>query len=120
MVQKLGVAVVQGPAAAALHLVGQGRGVVRADYLGHAAQFPQRALESLLQGQEGLSGNHLGIAPARVAQHQLEQPVAVGPPADGHSQGVAMGEVQLGLAAWRMLLGEVHFLNGPVERPPVL
>ena len=98
MVQKLGVVVVQGPAAAALYLVGQGRGVVGADHPGHAAQLPQGILKPLLQGQEGLTGGHLGVAPPRMAQHQLEQQVAVGAAADVDPQGVAVGEVQLGLA----------------------
>ena len=77
-------------------------------------------LETLLQGQEGLAVNHLGVAPARMAQHQLEQQVAIGPAADGYSQGVAVGEVGLGLPARWMLLGEVDFLVRPVESSPVL
>ena len=44
VVQKLGVAAVQGPAAAALHLVGGGRGVVRADHPRRTAQLPQGVL----------------------------------------------------------------------------
>ena len=120
MVQKLGVVVVQGPAAAALYLVGERRGVVGADHPGCAAQLPQGILEPLLQGQEGLPGGHLGVAPPRMAQHQLEQQVAVGAAADGDPQGVAVGEVQLGLAARGMLLGEVDLLVRAVQRTPVL
>ena len=56
----------------ALHLVSQRRCVVRTDHLRHATQFPESVLETLLQGQEGLPGNHLGVPPSRVAQHQLE------------------------------------------------
>ena len=63
VVQELGVVVVQGPAAAALYFMGEGRGVVGAYDLGRAAQFPERVLQSLLQGQKGLAGNHLGVAP---------------------------------------------------------
>ncbi len=44
VVQKLGVAAVQGPAAAAPHLVGGGRGVVRADHPRRTAQLPQGVL----------------------------------------------------------------------------
>ena len=72
VVQKLGVGIIEGPAAAALHLVGQRRCVVGTDYLRHATQFPESVLETLLQGQEGLPGNHLGVPPPRAAQHQLE------------------------------------------------
>ena len=118
VVQELGVAVVQGPAATAPHLVRGGRGVVRADHPGTAAQLPQGVLQSLLQGQEGLSGGHLGVAPPRMAQHQLEQQVAIGPAADSDSQGVAVGEVQLGLAARGMLLGEINLLVRAVESAP--
>ena len=120
MVQELGVAAVQGPAAAAPHLVGGGRGVVRADHPGRTAQLPQGVLQPLLQGQEGLPGGHLGVAPPRMAQHQLKQQVAIGPPADGHPQGVAVGEVQLGLAARGMLLGKVDLLVRAVESAPIL
>ena len=77
VVQKLGVGIIEGPAAAALHLVGEGRCVVGADHQRRAAQGPQGLLKSLLQGQEGLPGNHLGVAPPRVAQHQLEQQMSV-------------------------------------------
>ena len=85
VVQETGVAVVQGPAAAALNLVGEGRGVVGTDDLRRPAQGPQGILESLLQGQEGLASGHLGVAPSRVAQHQLEQQVAIRPDSDGDS-----------------------------------
>ena len=72
VVQKLAVGVIEGPAAAAPHPVGQRRCVVRTDHLRHATQFPESVLETLLQRQEGLPGNHLGVPPSRVAQHQLE------------------------------------------------
>ena len=120
VVQKFGIAVVEGPAAAALYLMGEGRGVVGADHQRRAAQGPQGLLESLLQGQEVLAGNHLGVAPARMTQHKLEQQVPVGSASDGDSQGVAVGEVDLGLAARWMLLGEVDLLIRTIERPPVL
>ena len=120
MVQKLGVAVVEGPAAAAPYLVGQGRGVVGTDHLRCPTQGPQGALQSLLQSQESLASGRLGVAPARMTQHQLEQKVAVGPAADGDSQGVAVGEVDLGLAARWMLLGEVDLPVRTVQRTPVL
>ena len=50
-----------------------------------------------------------------MAQYQLEQRVAVGPAADGDSLGVTVGEVDLGLAARWMLLGEVDLLIRPVD-----
>ena len=118
VVQELGVAVVEGPAAAALYLVGQGRGVVGTDHPRRAAQGPQGVLESPLQGQEGLASGHLGVAPTRMAQHQLEQQVAVGSATDGDSQGVAVGEVDLGPPARWMLRGEVDPLIRTVERTP--
>ena len=92
--QKFGVGLIEDPAAAALYLVGQCRGVVGAD--------------------------HLGVAPARMAKYQLEQQVPVGSASDGDAQGAAVGEVDLGLAARWVLLGEVNLLIRPVERSPVL
>ena len=44
----------------------------------------------------------------------------VGPAADGDAQGVAAGEVDLGLPARWMLLGEVDLLVRTVESSPVL
>ena len=72
----------------------------------------------MLQGQEGLAGGDLSVAPPRVAEDQLEQLVRVGLASDGHSQGAAMGEVKLGFPARWMLLREVHLLIRTVERPP--
>ena len=63
VLQELGVVVVEGTAAAALYLMGEGRTVVGAYDLGRAAQFPERVLQSLLQGHKGLASNHLGVAP---------------------------------------------------------
>ena len=75
LVQQGGVGVIESPSAAAAHLVGSSGGIVAADYLGDAAQCPQSGLQSLLQGQEGLTGSNLHVAPPR--------------------QGVAVGEVNL-------------------------
>ena len=96
------------------------RAEVLSERMTRAAQFPERVLQPLLQGHKGLAGNHLGVPPARMAQHQLEQQVAEAPAADGYSQKVAVGEVELRLPARWMLLGEVDLLLRPVECSPVL
>ena len=80
------IGVVQGPAAAAAHLVSGGRGIVAAHHLRYAAQGPQCGLQSLLQRHKSLTGGHLGVAPTRVAEYQLEQQAGKGPAVDGHSQ----------------------------------
>ena len=77
-------------------------------------------LQSLLQGQEGLAGGDLGVAPSRVAEYQLEQQVGVGLSGDGHLEFPAVGEVELGFATRRMHLGEVHLLIRTMQRPPIL
>ena len=105
-------------AAAAFHLVGGRRQIVAAQYLGDAAQGPEGILQSLLQGQEGLTGGDLGVAPSRVAEYQLEQQVGVGLSGDGHLEFPAVGEVELGLPSRRMHLGEVHLLIRTMQRPP--
>ena len=120
MVQQGGVIVVQRPGPAVAYLVGEGRGIVRAHHLWDAAQLPEGVLKPLLQGQEGLSGGDLGVAPPRVAEDQLEQQVGMGLAGDGHPQGTAVGEVDLGLPPRGMLLGEVDLLVRAVQRPPVL
>ena len=85
---------------------------------GDAAQSPEGILQSLLQGQEGLAGGDLSVAPPRVAEDQLEQQVGVGLAGDGHLEFPAVGEVELGLPSRRMRLGEVHLLIRPMQRPP--
>ena len=106
------------PAAAAPYLVGEGRGVVGTDHPRCATQDPPGVLQSLLQGQESLASGPLGLAPARMTQHQLEQQVAVGSAADGDSQGIAACEVDLGLQARWMLLWEVDLVVRTVECTP--
>ena len=120
VVQQGSVIGVKRPTAAALHLVGGGGGIVGPHHLGDAAQSPQRILQSLLQRQESLAGGDLGVAPARVAEDHLEQQVGVGLASYGHSQGIGVGEVELGFPSRWMVLGEVHLLIGAMQRPPVL
>ena len=84
MVQQGGVIVVKSAAAAAAQFVSGSRGIVAAHHLWNAAQGPEGILQSLLQGQEGLAGGDLGVAPSRVAEYQLEQQVGVGLAGDGH------------------------------------
>ena len=67
-----------------------------------------------------VSPSYLGVAPLRVAEYQLEEQVWEGPAGDGHPQGVAVGEIDLGLPSRRMLLGEVDLLLWAVQGPPVL
>ena len=100
--------------------MGGGGGIVAAHHLWDAAQGPKGSLKSLLQRQESLAVGDFGVAPSRVAEYQLEQQVRVGPAGDGHPQGVAVGEVELGFPSRRMLLPEVHLLVRTVQRSPVL
>ena len=118
VVQEGGVIIVQYAAAAAAHLVGCGRRIVAAHHLRDTAQSPEGGLQSLLQCQEGLAGGDLGVTPPRVAENHLEQQVGIDPASDGHARGIAVSEVELGLATRRMLLGEVHLLIGTVQRSP--
>ena len=120
MVQQGGVDVIELSAAAAAHLVGGGGGIVAARHLRDAAQLPECVLKTLLKGQEGLASGDFRVAPPRVAEDQLEQQVAMGLASDGHLQGVAVGEVDLGLPSRWMFLGEVHLLVRTMQRPPVL
>ena len=113
-----GVIVVEGPATAAFHLVGGRRDIVAAQYLGDAAQGPEGILQTLLQGQEGLTGGDLRVAPPRVAENQLGQQMPVGLSGDGHLEFHAVGEVNLGLPYRRMHLGKVHLLIRTMQRPP--
>ena len=79
VVQQGGVIVVQGATPAMVHLVGGSRGIVAAQYLWNAAQGPEGCLQYLPQGQEGLTGGDLSVASSPIAQHALEQRVAMGP-----------------------------------------
>ena len=51
-----------------------------------------------------------------MTEYQLEQQVGVGLSGDGHLEFPAVGEVNLGLATRRMLLGEVHLPLRTVQR----
>ena len=102
------------------HLMGGGRGIVAAQNLRDAAQGPEGNLQSLLQSQESLPGCHLGVAPPRVAEYQLEQQVGIGLAGDGHLEFSAVGEVDLSFPSRRMHLGEIHLLVRTVQRPPIL
>ena len=120
VVQQAGVIVVEGPAPAAFHLVGGRRGIVATHHLWNPAQGPEGILQTLLQGQEGLAGGDLRVAPPRVAEYQLEQQMPVGLADDGHLEFPAVGEVNLGFKTRRMLLGEVHLLiRGPCSARPL-
>ena len=79
-----------------------------------AVMVQEGGRQSLLQCQEGLAGGDLGVTPPRVAENHLEQQVGIELARDGHAQGIAVGEVDLGLAARRVVLGEVHLLIGSV------
>ena len=89
VVQQGGVIVVKSAAAAAAQFVGGSRGIVAAHHLWNAAQGPEGILQSLLQGQEGLAGGDLGVAPSRVASWNSK-----GLSGDGHLEFPAVGEVE--------------------------
>ena len=104
MLQEFGVAVIEGPAAAAPYSLGEGRGVVRTDSPGARRPVPTGRSAVPAAGPGRSHWRPPRRAPPRMAQHQLDLPVPVGTAAEGHSTGVAVSEVQLGLAAREMLL----------------
>ena len=85
----------------------------------YASQLPQRSLQSLHERRERLSEAHLGIAPPRVAQHEVEQQMPEGLPTYGHPKPRTVGEVHLRLTSRRMILLEVHLPVRPVKCPVV-
>ena len=62
-----------------------------------------------------VSEAYLRVAPAGVAQHQVEQQVSEGLATYGDSQFRAVGEVHLRLSARRMLLLKVHLTIRPMK-----
>jgi hypothetical protein len=103
-----------------------GRGEpVRPVLAGHAAQVPERLLQTFGEGGEALptlDGAH--VLPAREGEPEVIEQMIERPAADGHREAVGVGEVGEGLLPGRMLLAEdqVPFrsLGGPPLRHPPL
>jgi hypothetical protein len=86
----------------------------------HAAQLPQRVLQSVRQGLERLRGTQRHRFPVRVGQHevirQLLEPLA----GNGDSQGTQLGEVGSGQVPGMMHLAEHHLPGGTEGHSPVV
>ena len=87
---------------------------------GHAAELPERLLQTFGQGGEALPAlDGADMLPARegepeVIEHMIERPAA-----DGHREAVGMGEVGEGLPTGRMLLAEDQLPFRSLGRPPM-
>jgi hypothetical protein len=114
----------RGIAACEFFLLGQvverGRQAVGTVFLGNAAQAPQRRLESGRQRDEALAPlEHHRMAPTRVGERELVDPVREGDAGDDHFEFVADGEVGQPEAARRMLLREEDLALGAVHGAPL-
>ena len=96
------------------------RQAVGAVLLGDAAQAPQRRLQPGGQRNEALATlEHHRMAPARVGERELVDPVREGDAGDDHLEFVADGEVRQPESARRMLLREEDFALGAVHGAPL-
>ena len=88
--------------------------------LGRAAQAPQRGLQPGGQRQEALAlCDHDGVAPARVGERKLVQPVIEGGTVDLDAEVIGDGEVRQPEPTRRMLLREEDFALGAVHGAPL-
>jgi hypothetical protein len=87
--------------------------------LGHAAQFPQRVLQSFAQTLEALRKADRHRFPVRVRQHAVIHQVVERLTVDGHRQLIHRGEVGGAQSARSVHLREEDLLRGPSGRTPV-
>jgi len=103
---------------------------VRAVTCRHAAQVPQRVLQTLAQAGEALRKAQGHVLPVRVGQDEVIQQVRERQAREGDAEMVQVREVRGSQAARLMHLAEVDFLgrsvlrlplpHPPLQRPPVL
>jgi hypothetical protein len=86
----------------------------------HAAQGPDRVLETGAEALEALREAERDVLPVRVCQHEVVDQVRQRLALDRHAQLGHVREVGSAEPARRMVLGEEHLLVRPVRRPPVL
>src|SRR5450631_2637901 len=87
---------------------------------GHTAQAPQRRLQPGGQRNEALAAfEHSRMAPARMGERELVDPVREGDAGDNYIELVADGEVRQPESAGRVLLREEDFALGAVHRAPL-
>ncbi len=109
----------QRPAPGRLERVRGGREVVGAHDLGRPTQRPQRPLQPRDQGLERFAEGHRHPGPATEAEDELEEQMPQRRPLDRHPQIGGVGEVEGGLSAGLMNLGEVDLARGPLQGAPV-
>jgi hypothetical protein len=85
----------------------------------HAAQFPQRVLQTIRQGLERLGSAERHRLPVRVGQHEVIDQVIERPAGNGDAQSIHGGEVGRREIAGLMHLTEHHRLPRSVGRPPL-
>ena len=96
------------------------RQAVGAVLLGHAAQAPQRRLQPAGQSEEALAAfEHRRMAPARVRERELVEPVRERDAGDNYPELVADGEVRQPEPARRVLLREEDLALGAVHGAPL-
>jgi hypothetical protein len=105
------------PVAAGGHRCGQRVGAM---HLRHAAQFPQRVLQTGTQTLEALGEADRATLPVRVGQHEVVNQMRERDAADGDAQVGAMGKVGSTESARFVNLGEEHFLGRPLHGSPLL
>jgi hypothetical protein len=85
----------------------------------HATQFPQRVLEPIGEGLEGLGEAEGNRLPVGVGQDEMIEQVVERLPGDGDTQLVHGGEVGTGQIGGVMDLGELDIDGGSVRGLPV-
>src|SRR5207237_816959 len=93
--------------------------VIRAQYLGDAAQFPKRSLHAGDERFEGLAEGQRHPPPTAEAQHQLEQKVSKRATCDRDAEVGRVREVDGRLSPWNVPLLEEHLLQRAVQCAPI-
>ncbi len=87
---------------------------------GHAAQPPQRLLQTAAERLQAFGEADLHRFPVGVGQREVVDQVLEGLSLEGHTQPRHVGEVRLTQLTRLVPLREVDFLGGPFQRPPQL
>ena len=89
-------------------------------FLGDTAQLPQRVLQPVRQRFEALAAeHHFDMAPSRVRQRELIQPMRQRARINQHAKFRAVGEITQAESPRWMRLRKIHLALGPVRRPPL-
>ena len=97
-----------------------GREAIGAMFAGHAAELPERLLETFRQGREALAaGNRLDEPPSGIGKPEMVDEMRERLSRQGDAERSGMGEVRERLPPGRVILAEDQFTVRSLGRTPL-